>query len=198
MKEFEPINILPVDGWATYRGDWLESGKANSFFNRLLKTTKWENDVVNIFGKQIVTKRKVAWYGDKPFEYSYSKTTRKALPWTEDLKAILQRVSEETSAEYNSCLLNLYHNGEEGMGWHSDDEKELLNNGTIASLSLGAERPFFFKHKETKEKVEVMLENGSLLVMGGAIQRHWVHSLPKRKKIYEPRINLTFRMIDIS
>ncbi len=183
-------------GWATYHNGCFSPKEANLFFDRLHNTIAWENDVVTIFGKRIVTKRKVAWYGDKPFEYSYSKTLRKALPWTEDLKELLRLVSEETGVPYNSCLLNLYHNGEEGMGWHSDDEKELVRDGTIASLSLGAERPFFFKHKVTKDKVEVVLENGSLLVMGGAVQRHWLHSLPKRKNIHKPRINLTFRMID--
>ena len=183
--------------WATYHDGWISPEEAGAYFDRLLKTISWENDVVNIFGKRIVTQRKVAWYGDRPFEYSYSKTKRTALPWTEDLKKLLRMVSEETGVKYNSCLLNLYHNGEEGMGWHSDDEKELLRDGTIASVSFGVERPFFFKHKKTKEKIEVLLENGSLLVMGGAIQRHWLHSLPKRKNIHRPRINLTFRMINV-
>lgn len=201
MEKLKKENLLShaikssVSSWATYRGEWINHEEADFYFNRFLKTISWENDIVNIFGKRIVTQRKVAWYGDKPFDYTYSKTTRKALPWTEDLKVLLQKVSDETGAKYNSCLLNLYHNGQEGMGWHSDNEKELLKNGTIASVSFGAERPFFFKHKETKEKIEVMLENGSLLVMGGMVQSHWMHSLPKRKNISKPRINLTFRII---
>lgn len=188
--------ILAADGWATYQENWISGRDANDYFDRLLNTIAWENDVLNIYGKRIVTKREVAWYGDKPFGYSYSKTERTALPWTTELKELLRMVSEETGSGFNSCLLNLYHNGNEGMGWHSDDEKELLRDGIIASVSLGAERPFFFRHKQTKEKIEVTLKNGSLLVMGGAIQRHWQHSLPKRKNIENPRINLTFRTID--
>jgi len=104
-------------------------------------------------------------------------------------------VEDLTQETYNSCLLNLYHNGSEGMGWHSDDEKELLKDGAIASLSLGADRKFVFKHKRSNEKVSVWLEHGSLLLMRGPTQTHWKHSLPTTKKIHSPRINLTFRTI---
>jgi alkylated DNA repair dioxygenase AlkB len=105
-------------------------------------------------------------------------------------------LAEEISGEtYNSCLLNLYHTGEEGMGWHSDGEKDLKKDGAIASMSFGAERKFAFKHKETKERVDIFLENGSLLVMKGITQSHWVHRLPPTKRIKTPRVNLTFRTI---
>jgi alkylated DNA repair dioxygenase AlkB len=105
-------------------------------------------------------------------------------------------VEAKTGETFNSCLLNLYHSGEEGMAWHSDGEKDLKKNGAIASLSFGAERRFLFKHKETKQNVSVQLEKGSLLVMKGSTQTHWLHRLPPTKKVKTPRINLTFRTIE--
>jgi alkylated DNA repair dioxygenase AlkB len=108
----------------------------------------------------------------------------------------LKKIAEEiTGATFNSCLLNLYHNGNEGMAWHSDDEKSLGKNTAIASFSFGAERKFSLKHKKSKEAVSIILENGSLLLMKGTTQDNWLHCLPKAKKINAPRINLTFRTI---
>jgi alkylated DNA repair dioxygenase AlkB len=155
----------------------------------------WKNDEVVIFGKHIVTKRKAAWYGDSDYLYTYSNTTKQALAWTKELYELKQIVEELAGTTFNSCLLNLYHNGDEGMGWHSDDEESLGKNNTIASLSLGAERRFLFKHKQTKHTVSLVLEHGSLLIMKDATQRNWLHSLPKSKTISQPRINLTFRTI---
>ena len=145
----------------------------------------------------IVTKRKVAWYGDKPFKYTYSKTTKSALPWTKELLELKDIIEKKTGETFNSCLLNLYHNGEEGMAWHSDGEKDLKKNGAIGSLSFGTDRKFTFKHKATKQIVSILLEKGSLLVMKGTTQTNWLHRLPPTKKIKDPRINLTFRTIDI-
>ncbi|MGL4401495.1 MAG: alpha-ketoglutarate-dependent dioxygenase AlkB family protein, partial [Luteolibacter sp.] len=158
-----------------------------------LRDIPWKNDEAVIFGKRIVTARKVAWYGDSDFSYTYSGTTKQALVWTEELAALKSLVEERSATRFNSCLLNLYHDGNEGMAWHSDDEKSLGKNSTIASVSLGAEREFRFKHKRREEKVSVLLESGSLLVMKGTTQTHWLHSIPKSKKIKTPRINLTFR-----
>ena len=131
--------------------------------------------------------------GDAGFTYSYSGTSKTASSWTPPLLRIRERVETCCGHEFNSCLLNLYHDGSEGMGWHSDDEKTLGRNPVIASVSFGAERPFRFKHRVTKEVVPLILESGSLLVMKGETQHHWVHALPKTKKITSPRINLTFR-----
>jgi alkylated DNA repair dioxygenase AlkB len=108
---------------------------------------------------------------------------------------IKQLATSQTGSNYNACLLNLYHDGEEGMGWHSDDEKEIVPNSSIASLSFGAERKFAIKHKATKEKHSLLLESGSLFEMLGSFQKHWLHSMPKSKKIIAPRINLTFRQM---
>ena len=188
-------NIIPKDGKAFYFGKIMSDADAEKYFEQLLNYIPWQNDVVMMFGKKIITKRKTAWFGDKPFNYTYSKITRKALSWT-DMLMKLKQITEEVSKEnFNSCLLNLYHNGSESMSWHSDDEKELKENGAIASLSFGAERIFVFKHKRSGEKLETLLENGSLLVMKDNIQTHWKHRLPPSKKIMTPRINLTFRTI---
>jgi len=188
-------NILPSDGEVNYYGPIMNLKKAQHYYEQLLDTIQWENDKAIIFGKLIITKRKVAWYGDEPFEYTYSKTTKSALPWTKELLELKEIIENKTGESFNSCLLNLYHNGAEGMAWHSDSEKDLKKNGAIGSLSFGAERKFSFKHKVSKQTVSVMLENGSLLVMKGATQTNWLHRLPPTKKVNNPRINLTFRTI---
>ncbi|MDN3494143.1 alpha-ketoglutarate-dependent dioxygenase AlkB family protein [Winogradskyella bathintestinalis] len=189
-------NILPFDGEVNYHGPIMSIEKAQDYYEELIQNIKWENDKAIIFGKLIITKRKVAWYGDKPFDYTYSKTTKSALPWNKELLELKNLVEQKTGETFNSCLLNLYHNGEEGMAWHSDAEKDLKKNGAIGSLSFGAERKFSFKHKTSKQTVSVQLEKGSLLVMKGATQTHWLHRLPPTKKVKIPRINLTFRTIE--
>ena len=198
FSQFEdsPKNLLPKDGAVYYYGLVLSKAKADNFYNNLLNSISWRNDEAIIFGKRIVTKRKVAWYAEKPFEYSYSNTTKQALLFTKELLELKALVEKETKETYNSCLLNLYHDGSEGMAWHSDGEKDLKENGAIASLTLGAERKFGFKHKQTKETVYEILQHGSLLVMKNETQKHWLHRLPPTKKVTRPRINLTFRTIE--
>ena len=190
-------NLLPQDGIVNYYKNLLTINEANRYFDCLLNTIEWKNDQAFIYGKLIITKRKVAWYGDTDFEYTYSKTTKRALPWTQELVELKKMIEDKTGEKFNSCLLNLYHNGDEGMAWHSDAEKELKKNGAIGSLSLGAERKFTFKHKEINETISLILENGSLLVMKGTTQSSWLHRLPPTKLISTPRINLTFRSIDL-
>ncbi|MBP9787444.1 MAG: alpha-ketoglutarate-dependent dioxygenase AlkB, partial [Acinetobacter sp.] len=129
------------------------------------------------------------------FEYTYSNIHKYALPWTKELLELKVLVESLTGESFYSCLLNLYRTGEEGMAWHSDDETDLKRDGAIASLSFGAERKFAFKHKHSKEKVELYLEHGSLLVMKDKTQSYWLHRLPPTKKINTARINLTFRTI---
>lgn len=188
-------NWLPKDGTVNYFAKIFNQNEADYFTEKLLTNIEWRNDEAIIFGKKIITKRKVAWYGEKEFEYTYSKITKHALIWTTELLELKKKVEEKTGESFNSCLLNLYHSGNEGMAWHSDNEKNLKSNGSIASLSFGATRKFSFKHKKSKEKVSVFLEHGSLLVMKGETQRHWLHMLPTSKKIFGPRVNLTFRTI---
>ncbi len=188
-------NHLPYDGTVQYYGKVIQEMVADDYFEKLMQNIAWENDQAIILGRQITTKRKVAWYGDQGYEYTYSNVNRYALPWTVELLELRQRVQQLTGERFNSCLLNLYHTGEEGMAWHSDDETDLKKNGVIASLSFGAERKFAFKHKQSKEKVELYLEHGSLLVMKDTTQNHWLHRLPPTKKVSTARINLTFRTI---
>ncbi len=181
-------NLLPYDGIVHYHGKIFNATEIQDFFNLLSTEINWEHDEVMMFGKKIVTKRKVAWYGEEPFDYTYSHIKKTALYWNDTLKRIKNTIEDISGETYNSCLLNLYHNGKEGMGWHTDNEKELKKEGAIASVSFGAVRKFTFKHKNTLEKVELTLDNGSLLVMKGTTQTHWLHRLP-------PSINLTFRTI---
>jgi alkylated DNA repair dioxygenase AlkB len=190
-------NILPKEGIVNYYGKLFSRTEADHYLNNLLTDIEWKNDEAVIFGKLILTKRKVAWYGDTGFDYTYSNRTKRALPWTNELLKLKSKTEIETGESFNSCLLNLYHTGEEGMAWHSDGEKDLKKDGAIGSLSFGAERKFSFKHKTTKEIVSVFLEHGSLLVMKGSTQTHWLHRLPPTTKILKPRINLTFRTIEI-
>lgn len=188
-------NLLPQQGKAYYRPNFFDSHLADEYFNLLHHEIKWQHDEVVIFGKRHITKRKTAWYGSKPFEYTYSNSTKVALPFSETLLKIAQKITGETGIIFNSCLLNLYADGNEGMGWHSDNEKALNPDMSIASISLGAARKFYFKNRDTKERIDVLLDHGSLLMMHPPTQEYWLHSLPKTVKTKKPRINLTFRVI---
>jgi len=189
------INHLPYDGTVHYWEGIFSEQEAQGNTDLLLKHIEWKNDEAIIFGKHIITKRKVAWYADKPYEYTYSKIHRTALRWPPLLLELKAMIEGKTGQQYNSCLLNLYHNGQEGMSWHSDDERDLRKNGSIASLSFGATRKFAIKHRKTKHKVVFELNSGDLLEMKDETQSHWIHNVPTTKKISQPRINLTFRQM---
>ena len=193
MDGVNVVNLLPYDGETIYYGKILSDEYSLYYFDSLMRTINWKHDEAVIFGKHITTKRKVAWYGEAGFEYTYSNTTKIANAWTPELLEIKHLVEKISNTTFNSCLLNLYHNGDEGVSWHADNEKALGKNTVIASVSFGAERKFALKHKITKETFSQVLENGSMLVMKGETQQHWLHSLPKTKKVNTPRINLTFR-----
>lgn len=190
-------NLLPYQGDVRYYGPIFNQLKSKILYQELLQNVAWQNDEAFIFGKHIVTKRKVAWYGDEAYNYTYSNATKTALKWTPELLKIKSKIELILGNQFNSCLLNLYHSGDEGMAWHSDDEKALAKNGCIASLSFGAERKFSFKHKKTNDKIDVHLQHGSLLTMQGETQSHWLHRLPPTKKVKSPRINLTFRQYSL-
>ena len=188
-------NLLHQDGIALYYKKAIPENKIKPIFDELLNHISWENERVVMFGKEIITKRKVAFYSDPLIAYTYASRTKIGLPWKETLITLKNMVESITKEKYNACLLNLYHNGEESMGWHSDNEKEIIANSSIASLSLGANRKFSFKHKVSKETVSIELEDGSLLEMKGSVQAHWWHALLKSKKVTDARINLTFRQM---
>jgi alkylated DNA repair dioxygenase AlkB len=189
------INLLPEGGKVNYYGKILNQEEANLYYEKLLSNIAWKNDEAVIYGKRIITARKAAWYGDKEYNYTYSNSTKQALIWTEELLQLKNLIEEKSSETFNSCLLNLYHNGDEAMAWHSDGEKTLKENGAIASISIGAERVFQFKHKQNNKQIKLLLEHGSLLIMKDETQKNWLHRLAKSSKIKTPRINLTFRTI---
>lgn len=195
LFQTEVINLLPYDGEANYHGLVMDLSDADRLYTKLFESIAWQHDQAIIFNKHITTRRKVAWYGDENYAYTYSNTTKYALPWTPELIELKQLAEKLTGTSFNSCLLNLYHDGSEGMAWHSDDEKSLGKNTAIASFSLGAARKFAFKHKRTKESYALTLAHGSLLVMQGTTQTHWLHRLPPTTSVTQARINLTFRTI---
>ena len=186
-------NLLPRDGILIYYDELFSKEESSNYLTDLLNTINWKQDELIIFGRKIITTRKVAWYGDKEFSYIYSNREKKALPWTDTILEIKKKVENFSSETFNSCLLNLYPSGKEGMAYHSDNESSILKHSCIASISFGAERKFFFKHNLTGEKISLFLENGSILLMKGEIQTNWKHSLPKMSKVSTPRVNLTFR-----
>jgi alkylated DNA repair dioxygenase AlkB len=185
-------NLLPYDGYANYIPKFIHKSN-NTFFEKLLKEVNWKHDEITLYGKKIITKRQVAFEGDNAVAYNYSKQKKLANPWSHVVLELKQKLEKELNTQFNGCLLNLYATGEIGMAWHSDNEPELEREGIIASLSFGAMRTFQLKHKHTQEKIEVTLENGSLLIMNMESQQNWVHQLKKETKIKEARINLTFR-----
>lgn len=191
----EKIKLIEKDGLVEYMPICFSSQESEHYLMKLVETIPWQHDVIQLFGKTIHTKRKVAWFGSEAFQYTYSGNTKTALIWTKELLEIKKVIEKLTGESFNSCLLNLYHNGEEAMGWHADNEKDLKENGTIASVSFGVTRKFSLRHTNSKEIVSVDLENGSLLLMKNEIQKHWVHRLHPSKKIKQMRINLTFRTI---
>lgn len=188
-------NLLPQDGTLLDLGCIYSIEESQRLFDELLTSANWKNDEVTLFGKKHITARKTAWYGTKDFAYTYSNSTRFAEPFTGALLGIKGKVEDHLKESFNSCLLNLYHDGNEGMGYHADDEKDLVRHGSIASLSLGATRKFVFKHNTQALKKELILHPGHLIVMKDEIQDFWKHALPKSKKVKAPRINLTFRNI---
>lgn len=174
---------------------WLPRGEADGLLHRLLKTLPWEVHRIRMFGRVVDSPRLSAWIGDKEATYRYSGTRFVPQPWTEALLALRDRVAIACDTPFNSVLANLYRDGADRMGWHSDDESELGVVPVIASVSLGAERTFRFRAKAGGEPVAIELPHGSLLRMAGDTQRLYKHELPARKRVALPRINLTFRHI---
>lgn len=191
----EIVNLLPKDGCVQYYPQIWNEKQCTAMLDTLLQSLHWETDQLVMFGEVITTKRKVVWVGDEGRSYTYSGVKRHPHPWTAELLAIKANLEELAQWKFNSCLLNLYHNGSEGMGWHSDNEPELNPKAPIASLSLGEIRKFAFRHKIDKTVSSVFLENGSVLMMHAPTQEYWQHSLLKTSKPLGPRINLTFRDI---
>ena len=194
-------NLLPYDGSVNDLGVIIDD--ANSLYNTLLTDLPWQSDIVTLFGKTHVTTRQIVWMGDTEADYQYSGHVRQTVPWSSTVFHVKQYIEQAlakigVTANFNTCLLNYYPSGSDGMGYHADDEKELGAQPIIASLSLGATRKFVFKHKKTQDKVELYLESGQLVVMHGDTQTFWKHTITKTKKVSEGRISLTFRQMVLS
>lgn len=196
-------NLLPYDGQVNDLGVVIND--ANALYENLLTELPWQSDIVTLFGKTHVTTRQIVWMGDHDVSYYYSGQTRRAIPWTKQMLHVKRHIEQQLSSiginvDFNSCLLNHYPSGEDGMGYHADDEKELGAQPIIASLSLGARRKFVFKHKTIRQKnkpvkVELYLESGQLIVMHGDTQDFWMHTITKTKTVASGRISLTFRKV---
>ena len=193
----EPKAVLPYDGTAVLHESFIATREADFLFDNLLHEIAWETHQLVIFGKKVDEPRLSAWIADAGIAYTYSKVLRQPLPWTKTVGDIRKRVSLAANAPFNSVLANLYRDGDDAMGWHSDNEPCNGPEPTIASVSFGATRRFDFRHTVTKQKVSVFLPHGSLLIMAGRSQEHWQHQIARTARVSEPRINLTFRNVII-
>ena len=192
----EKLLIDLKDGILEYYPQFINRHKADEYLDSLLHLNTWRQDKIKLFGKEVLQPRLTALFGKKDKTYTYSGLTLKPEPFTENLLEIKNKCEEFCDTSFNICLGNLYRNGQDSMGWHADDEKELGKNPVIASISLGAERIFHLKHKLDKTaKHKIRLQHGSLLIMRGSTQEFWKHQLPKTKLKVEPRVNLTFRKV---
>ncbi|ARS37175.1 alpha-ketoglutarate-dependent dioxygenase AlkB family protein [Pontibacter actiniarum] len=189
----QPLSL--PDAEVYFAPAFVPAPQRDVYLERLLQEVNWQQESIKLFGKLQPMPRLTAWYGDKG--YTYSGLENKPQPWLPLLQELRERVQEASGRAYNSVLLNLYRSGQDSMGWHSDNEPELGQEPSIASLSLGGERRFALKHRSRKDiaPVRIILSHGSLLLMQGPTQHHWLHHIPKTAKAVQPRINLTFRYV---
>jgi alkylated DNA repair dioxygenase AlkB len=188
--------LLSIDGEVIFYENFFDYKESNKLLTELSSATKWQQDTIKMFGKSIPLPRLTAWYGDEGKSYTYSGIEQHPEPWTPILSRIKERVEEIAEVTFNSVLLNLYRDGKDSVSWHSDDEPALGQNPIIASVSFGSIRRFKLKHKhDQKQKADIDLTPGSLLLMKGETQHYWFHQIAKTTKDVTPRINLTFRII---
>jgi alkylated DNA repair dioxygenase AlkB len=198
-------NLLPCDGMVQNYGLILNEAQSSQYLRYFLQHLAWQPDEVVLHGQRYITERKVVWYGDEHYQYRYSGSLKQAQAWNPGLYRLKQHIEQLAGHPFNSCLANLYENGRQAVGWHSDDEPSLLpregheslhaalNETVIASLSFGATRKMRFQHKFQPHQADILLQSGQLIVMRGQTQQYWKHCIAKSAKIVQPRINLTFR-----
>ena len=192
----EPISLQLPDADIVYFPSFFSSEVASDLYLDLLREIPWQQDNIKVFGKEHVQPRLTALFGNDAKPYSYSNITMQPKPWNLLLQKIKYHVESVAEINFTTVLLNYYRDGKDSNGWHADNEKELGLNPTIASVSLGSERMFQLKHNTDRSlRQNILLENGSLLIMKGATQHHWKHQIPKTSKPIGGRINLTFRVI---
>lgn len=189
-------NLLPIQGEVYLLPAFFTAEESAVFMQRLVGEVAWRQEPIKIFGKEVMQPRLTAWYGDTDKSYTYSGITMQPQPWSDLLRDMKLRIEAAAQHTFSSALLNLYRNGQDSMGWHRDNEKQLGVNPIIASVSFGATRTFKLRHYEQKDlQQHLELTNGSLLLMKGETQHHWEHAVPKTAKVNGPRINLTFRKL---
>lgn len=192
------VNLQPVtirNGEYQYFPLFFDKAEADTLFYDLKKNTLWKQESMNMYGKKINFPRLTAWYGDNDKSYSFSGISLNPHPWTETLLKIKDRIEPNSGARFNSVLLNLYRDGNDSISWHTDAEPELGRNPVIGSVNFGETRVFQLRHIHTKERININLVHGSLLIMQGELQHFWQHQVPKTSKKVNERINLTFRVI---
>lgn len=192
-NRFDPLHVS--NGEYIYVPDFYNKRLADNYLQKLIDNVSWNQESMEMYGKQVLFPRLTAWYGDNNKPYSFSGITLQPKPWSEELLQIKKDIEPFSKVTFNSVLLNLYRDGNDSISWHTDAEKELGRNPVIASVNFGAERAFQLRHIETKEKIEIVLKHGSLLIMLGELQHFWQHQVPKTKKKKSARVNLTFRVI---
>lgn len=188
-------NLISRDGVVYLFRGFYRPPEADQLFQSLFAGLAWQEEEIVIVGKRIKVPRLMCWHGSEDAIYQYSGVVHVPLPWTDVLLGIKQRIERQSGQAFNSVLANLYRDGTDSMGWHADKEKELGKNPEIASLSLGDERLFKLRHNKTGELLDINLQHGDLLMMGGSLQHHWRHCIPKIRRQKSERINLTFRKI---
>ncbi|WP_290696633.1 alpha-ketoglutarate-dependent dioxygenase AlkB [Lacinutrix sp.] len=196
MFSSEEIQLSLPDAEIGYFPNFFSEAESQLFFDTILNNTNWQQDDITVFGKTYAQPRLTALFANNNKPYSYSNITMLPEVFTENLIKIKSKIETKTEAKFTTCLANLYRDGNDSNGWHADNEKELGEDPVIASVTFGAARFFNLKHRKDKTlKQKLLLENGSLLLMQGKTQQHWLHQIAKTKKEVEPRINLTFRVI---
>lgn len=191
----EAGTLVDNDGTVHLLGDFIPWPESDRLFDAVMSEVAWEQAELVMFGRKVREPRLGAWHSVDGSAYTYSGSARRSNPVTPTLSALLDRVSDHTGAAFNSVLANLYRDGQDHLGWHADNEACNGPEPTIASVSLGAERYFDLRHRTSGERCRVLLPHGSLLVMSGALQRHWVHRVPRMTRVAAPRVNLTFRLV---
>ena len=194
-KKEEIVHAEVENGEYIYLSHFFNTVDSNRYFTHFLESIHWKQEEMKIYGKTVKFPRLTAWYGDNDKPYTFSGITLTPENWTKELVAIKELVEERCQTVFNSVLLNLYRDGSDSISWHTDAEKELGEHPVIVSVSFGATRKFQLRHKETKERIDIELQHGSVLIMQGALQHYWQHQIPKTKKQVGKRINLTFRYI---
>lgn len=198
----EPVrhSILPGkneirNGEILFYPSFFDLEVSRTFFNSLRNNISWKQESMQMYGKKMLFPRLTAWYGDTDKSYTFSGLTLQPNNWITELQAIKNKIEPIAGVAFNSVLLNLYRNGNDSISWHSDNEKELGINPVIASVNFGETRTFQIRHIRTNEKIDIILKNGSLLIMQGEMQHYWQHQVPKTNKVVNERINLTFRVL---